>query len=276
MKHHPYVLTLWATLALCSVLAGPRARAEANIVVVGDLAQRMILLPGGSLEGSIILRNTGDQPGEVKLYQTDYAYEAGGKRDYAEAGTLPRSNAGWITYTPHQTVIGPCETCTVYYTIHVPQDTALIGSYWSLMMVEPFVPEVMSPSAEDDKIAVAVRNVVRFGVLMLTNIGNTGKRDLRLTNEQLVLDNGTKIFKADLENCGERNLILQVWLEPFGANGVSLGRFPACKVGVLPGCTESYQFDLTPCLASGSYTALLIADNGDQYVFGKRVELQVP
>ena len=105
----------------CVMLAVLPACAGGNINVVGGLTRLMALKPGEKSDGRILIRNTGDAPQEVRANLNDYQFFADGRNLYDPPGSHPRSNAGWITFTPHQFTVPAGETVSIYYTIVVPE-----------------------------------------------------------------------------------------------------------------------------------------------------------
>jgi hypothetical protein len=262
-------------LFLTALLLALRAGFAGDVCLVGGLSREATLAPGGKSEGRIILQNNADQPREVKVYQTDYLFYADGKNVYGEPGSIPRSNCSWITFTPRQFVIGPKETYSVYYTVQVPSDPALLGTYWSILMVEP-LPEggEAPPIAKDGEAQVGIRTVLRYGIQFVTNIGDTGTRALKFTDKQLITNGNERTLQLDIENTGERWLRPSIWAELYDANGVSIGRFDGGRLRLYPGCSGRFKIDLSQ-VPPGSYQALTVADNGDDYVFGAQFKLEI-
>jgi len=81
-------------------------------------------------------------------------------------------------------------------------------------------------------------------------------------------------LQLDLENTGQRYLRLLVWAELYDEQGTSVGRFQAGRRGVYPGCSTRFHADLSQ-VPPGKYNALVVADNGDEYVFGARYDLEI-
>jgi hypothetical protein len=248
-----------------------------EVIVVGSLSREVTLQPGGKNEGRIILRNTGDSPREVKLYQTDYMFSADGASEYGDPGSVARSNASWVTFTPRQVTVPGNETYSVYYTIEVPDDPSLTGTYWSMLMVEPLAAEdfAVSPPAEDEQARIGVRTVLRYGIQFVTSIADTGTREMRFADRQLVAtEDGARVLRLDIENSGERWLRPLVWAELYDKDGAYIGRFDAERSRLFPGCSARFKVDLSQ-VPRGVYQALIVADNGDDSVFGAQYQLNV-
>lgn len=247
----------------------------AGVLVIGGLSQEKRAKPGESFKGAILLKNTGQSSAEVKVYQTDYFFYADGRNIYGEPGKTPRSNARWLSLSPSRLVIPPQDTASVYYTLQVPMDKELKGTYWSMVMVEP-IPKTSPESiqAEKGKVKLGVQTVIRYGIQIVTDIGDTGKRQIRFSDKRLISQEGKKILQIDIENTGERWLSPLVWADLYDTQGKSIGRFEGGKFRIYPGCSVRHRIDLTK-VPAGKYNALVVVDNGDESVFGARYNLEI-
>lgn len=244
------------------------------ISLPGGLSIEKNLTVGGSASGSIVILNPGSKPETVRIYQTDYMFYADGKNEFGKPGSAPRSNASWITYSPNQLVVPAGGRAEVSYQISVPNDKDLRGTYWSVIMVEP-VPEsaLEPPSPKKGQIAVGIQSVFRYAVQVITNIGDTGTRALEFADKKLEVKDGKTCLVLDVKNTGERWLVPEVYVDLFGKSG-QLGRYPGGRHRIFPGCSVRYTVDLGT-LKPGKYSALVIADCGEEKVFGARYTLEV-
>jgi hypothetical protein len=221
------------------------------------------------------LKNTGENPSEVKIYQTDHLFFADGKNLFGEPGSIARSNARWITVSPKRLTVPPKDTVSVYYTVQVPKNPDLKGSYWSMVMVEPIAegsPE--SVKEEEGKVKVGLQTVIRYGIQIVTDIGSTGERNLRFQGKRLISEDGKKALELDIENTGERWISPLVWVELYSQEGKNIGRFESNRQRIYPGCSVGHKIDLSG-VPGGKYKALVVADNKDDYVVGGQYDLQI-
>lgn len=265
-----------APLALCLVVLAAKASFPGDVYVVGSLTREAALQPGDKTEGRIILKNTADEALEVRLYQTDYLFHADGRSIYADPGTVERSNASWITFAPRQLVVPAGETQSVYYTVQAPQDLHGQGTYWSMLMAEPLgKPSPGSASPDEADNGVGIRTVLRYGIQIVTNIGDTGSREMAFADKRLVAaGEGGRLLQLDIENTGDRWLTPLVWADLYDADGVSVGRFDGGRLRLYPGCSGRFDIDLSQ-VPAGMYQALIVADNGKDCVFGARCKLEI-
>jgi hypothetical protein len=237
------------------------------IVIVGSMTQRRDALPGASYQGSILVKNGAIEAHGVNIYQTDYHFDADGRNVYAEPGRSPRSNAAWISFSPRRLSIPAGGTAEIRYTVHIPGEPGLVGTYWSLLMVED-TGSAVSRDAEKRK---GMATSIRYGVQIATSIGDTGTSKLRFSKAELRRGQGSLVLSLRVENAGERWLAPSFSAELFGADGKSAGRFKGIKTALYPGTSTLVSFELAS-LPKGKYKAMVIADNGDERVYGAQYQ----
>jgi hypothetical protein len=250
------------------------ATAHAGVSVVGSLTRENTVVQGDRYEGDIMLRNSDEKPVEVRIYKKDYLFYADGRNLYDEPGSTPRSNATWLTIQPAQLTVPPKGTGAFHYTVQVPKNTNLKGSYWSLLMVEPMAPPAVLPGQEKNKVSVGLQTVVRYAIQIVTDFGDSGEWQLKFRDKKLVMSEGKRLFEIDIENVGERWLSPMVWIELYNAEGAPAGRFESSQKRIYPGCSVRHQMDLTG-VPAGTYNAVAIADNKDDHVFGGQYEITI-
>jgi hypothetical protein len=251
--------------------------ASAQIHVVGGLTRQVKLSPGEQAQGRIIVHNSSNENRVARAYLTDYQSFADGTVRYGEAGKLSRSNAGWVHIVPREVNVPAGGNASFHFIVRVPEDTTLKGTYWSMLMVEPVAPEVLTPPPAQKKnhTAMRIRAITRTGIHIATHIGDTGLRAMRFVSKKIETVGGKLLLNLDIENTGERQLGLTVWAELFDAKGVPIGRFYAGRRGMYPGSSARLRIPLEG-VPPGTYRAVIVADNGDDHVFGARYNLHVP
>lgn len=134
------------------------------------------------------------------------------------------------------------------------------------------------PSGEhgdrSDETRAGVKQVLRYGIQMITHVGDTGVCTLRITDKMLtVTEDGRRVLLADIENTGERAQRPHVWVELYAESGSRIGPFKSDKRRLYPGTSARYMVDLSDA-PTGSYQALVVVDNGDEHVFGAQYGLE--
>lgn len=246
-----------------------------QVAVNGSLAREYVVQPGGTYEGTVELKNLRDTPQEVKIYQTDYMTYADGRSQFGDPGLLPRSNARWITFSPAQLTLPPREEAVVRYTMQVPDDAALTGSYWSTLMIEP-IPEGSAESniVGPGQIGVSIFQVIRYAMLIVAQVGRTGTVQALFSDMQLTMDGDGRVLLADVVNTGEQWYIGRLWIELYDMNGKLVGKFEGGERRLFPGSGARFSAPLTG-VQDANYQALVVLDCGGDNVFGANVSIRV-
>src|ERR1044072_1401853 len=126
--------SLLTTFAATAAIAIPSA-VRAQISVLSSLVEEKEAAKGETYTGRIVISNPTTSPQTVRIFQTDYAFKADGTTSYADAGTTSRSNAKWVAPQTQRVVVPPRSEVTVPYTVVVPQNDSLRGTYWSVIKV---------------------------------------------------------------------------------------------------------------------------------------------
>jgi hypothetical protein len=246
-------------------------RGVCQVSVIGELSQDREAAPGESYSGSIIVKNDTSEPQEAKVYQTDYCFTAEGTSTYGSAGTLPRSNARWVKFSPAVMVIPPQGSLNVNYTVTVPAGSPdLSGSFWSMLMVEG-IPKGSPESGRKEpkqQPEMGLRQTLRYGIQVATHIPRGGVKNVRFLQSKLLAGEGQKhTLQVDIENSGTLWIRPDVSVELFNAKGISQGKLSGTKFRMYPGTSVRQAFDLGT-LPAGSYKALVVVDAGGDDVFG--------
>ena len=267
LKIYPVVFCVFIILSPVFVFAG--------VAVVGGLNQEKTASPGETYEGTITLKNTDDKPREAKIYLTDYLFYADGRNIYGPPGKNQRSNARWISFSPRSVIVSPRGTGKVHYSVKVPQDLSLSGTYWSMCMVEG-LPQSADPVSqpEKDKTKLGIKQIMRYGVQIVTQINSTGTGQLTFLNTKFNRDSAKGVLEGEIENNGERLLKSQTWVELYDKNGVFSGKFEAGRSRIYPGTSVRYKANLGK-LTGDDYKALIVGDCGGEDVFGITFKLKL-
>jgi hypothetical protein len=144
-----------------------------------------------------------------------------------------------------------------------------------MVMIEPD-PETVTESIQDEtgKIKMGIQTRIRYGIQIVTNIGDTGVRRIEFQNKKLLSQDGKTILQMDIANVGQRWLSPVVWVEVYDQTGTNLGRSESDKKRIYPGCSVRHKIELTD-IPPGQYQALIVADNGDDYVFGAKYDFEI-
>jgi len=219
-----------------------------EIGVISELIHTKNARRGEIYETRIIIKNFGDDKVGIKIFQRDFSYDSEGNQFFHEKGTQERSNANWIKYSPQQKNILPTETTEVFCSIHVPDDPVLVGTFWSLIMIES------NPAK-------------RYAVQIITNIGLTGRVQVEFVKTALVREGEKAYLHVDVKNTGERGLRPSLYVELYDEGGNFVGKVEGGTWRIYPETSVRYRVDVTH-LPAGIYKAMILVDNLDEHVFG--------
>lgn len=241
-----------------------------GLQVLGPLTHVTTLAPGGSASGTIPLRNGSAGAVAVAIDVQDYQVHADGHTDFAPPGTIDRSNAAWVRFAPDHLVLPPGAGADIAWTIAIPADaTPAPGTWWSVLVVAPDT-DPTAPEAE----GVAVHTVFRYALQMVTEVGEAPPAELAFDQTRLVATDDHAQLQVDVSNPGRRWVTPDVWATVFRDDGTDLGRFDGGRLRLYPGSSGRFAMDLTG-LPAGRYTALVVADGGDDAAFGSQLALDL-
>ncbi|MBX9924336.1 MAG: hypothetical protein K2Y01_09520 [Rhabdochlamydiaceae bacterium] len=243
----------------------------ASLLIPGSLTHETVVSPKQKVEGSIPIQNEGDSPLKIQVTLADYLFNSKGESFFPSAGTCPRSNTSWIQTNKMQFEVAPHATYSFAYTLQVPDDPSLEGSYWSIFLIEPVEENSVSP---EQKQSLGVQTVIRYGVQVLTHLGKTGSYDLKITDKKIVQEKELKTFAISVDNIGTHSLSPALTLELIQTTGKKMGRFETVKQRILPSCSTTYQVDLSS-VPQGKYKAMLILDHGENALFGAQYDFSL-
>lgn len=260
-------------LVLCAGVA-TAGRAAAQVSLTSASVAEREALPGDTYEGRITLLNATGQPQEAKIYLTDYAFFADGRNLYPAPGTMSRSNARWITFTPSQVQLAPGARATVTYRVAVPAAGRPSGSYWSMVMVETIMRGSAESSTGARQVRIGMDTKIRYATQIATHIGSTGLSSIAFDSVRASIDaDGTKRVSFDFLNTGERAHRLTISLSLYNEAGELVKSVQDTRGLLYPGSAGRQLFNLG-AVPRGVYRALIVADGGGSEIFGGQYTLR--
>ncbi|MFW6257558.1 MAG: hypothetical protein ACOC11_02125 [Prolixibacteraceae bacterium] len=247
----------------------PVAMLNATIVVLNGLTHENQVQPGESYRGVIEVQNTGNTEKGVRVYLRDYWFSYQGESRHDPGGTLARSNANWINYNPELLNLGPGEKATIDFEVQTPENDSLQGTYWSVIMIEG----VTKPDTTR-RAGVTINTAIRYAVQIVTNIGNSGTRDIQFLGLDIARENEVNLLNVYIENTGEWLLRPELALELFDDAGNSAGVVKANPRKVYPGTSVEISLDLEG-IKPGDYSGVLVADCDEDHIFGTNVSFEI-
>lgn len=256
---------------ILAALLGLAGASSAQVIVRGPLAFDHDVRAGETVRQEFVIENAGDSVMTATVYQTDYAFSSDGTNHYGAPGSVARSNAAWIRFTPSVVRLAPGVRATVQYEVTVPDSAA--GTHWSILMIEGRPGDLLDDTAAREE-GIGVRQRTRYGVQVATHIRDSGQTALEFVDGALDAGPDGPTLRIDLVNTGERMIRPDLSLRIVDAAGREFGPFQAAPRRLYPGTSVRQTIPLrdTP---PGRYAAILIADGGDQAVFGLELDLNL-
>lgn len=248
-----------------------------RIGIISDLTHSQVGLPGETYETTIFIKNFSDSETGIKVYQRDYSYNCDGDQFYHHAGALERSNSGWILLDPHEFVIPAGETGGIKCVVQIPNDPTLVGTYWSLVMIEPTEVRKSSDGQNavySDEANFDVSPAKRYAIQVITHIGGTGNFQLDFVGTRFLLEENKRFLQIDVKNSGQRWLRPALYVEIYDRSGEYVSKSEGGKWRIYPGTSVRYRVDVSN-LPPGEYNAMIIADNLDEHIFGMEYSLRI-
>lgn len=252
--------------------------AHAQISVQGKTIRESDARPGDTYSGSFVIVNSSSEPQEAKLYQTDYFTSADGTNSYGPAGASSRSNGKWVSFSGSSIILPPQSSREIAFSVAVPADQALAGTYWSMVMVEG-VPRTSAESSQPFRtqptVQAAVVTRIRYAVQVVTHVGPATKPEARFAAPTVrATKEGSKVLAFDVLNAGIRSFAPSFTLELYSEDGARVKSAAAIREITYPGTSLRQQFDLG-ALPTGTYRALVTMDAGHDAVFGAQYTLKL-
>lgn len=241
-----------------------------GVAVLNGLAHEFNVTPGNTYKGTIELQNASEEAQVVMLYQADIATKYTGETFYSDSVVNQRSNVKWINLSNLSVTVESNENRNIDFEITIPKSDALIGTYWSVIMVEPRDPIYI----QKDKSGVNIQSKVRYAIQIVCNVGGNGTTDLNFFNISQNKHNGKHYLEVDIENTGQVLINPILSLELFNSAGSSLPIIKSEKQRIFPASSKRFLLDLTN-IKKGTYQGILIAECGVDDLFGVNITLHL-
>lgn len=276
------LLVGWIALVPMRLQAAEAAAGDVpskGVLSVAPNMVELVLKPGETYSGYVIADNLGSVPLSVDAYLGDWTHTQSGLLFKDEINTHPRSLGKWMRLSPPQLTITPGGSKRVYYTVTVPPDPGLAGSYWGVLFIGQSPASALPrPSVKepDRQFNLGLRILMRFAVVIYVTIADTGVRKANFVSTQVKSDEGSLTISATLANEGNTYLRPPTWLELRDQTGMTVYSVDHRELTVLPESKRDFTFELRGLnLAPGHYTALIIADYDGPNLIAAQAEIAI-
>lgn len=269
----------FATAVLIALtLASAVGFSQAPPVEFGDVrvtsALRPVLRvsPGEVRTHAITIENSRSEAVAVQVIRTDFTLDLDGQIVFHDPATQPASNAAWVAVAS-EVEVPARSTLDVPVTVDTPAD-AEPGTYWSMLLVEPAEATTTEEDQPAEGVRTSVRVRARFGVTLLTHVGEPAEASLLFRDPHLDHGDGDATLTVTLENPTAFLASAEVWLELYDDQGEVVREVQADTLRIYPTLSRRRTFELG-ALEERAYQAVVIADAGREAVFGVRYDLDL-
>lgn len=227
-----------------------------QISLIDSLSHERPANVGESYSGRLILVNSEKDEVEIRVSQSDHLYFQDARNDQEQPGKLERSNAGWISFAKASLFIPPFSTVEVEYTVSVPDDGKIFGTYWSTILIEPVrLHHLEKEEREADDRPDEQRRKV--GVKIVTHVSSSRAGELKLLYSSLFKEDTKTYLQVEIENNSPRKQTPILSAEIYTQDGQYVDRLDFNRLRIYPGNSTKFDSDLSK-LARGTYKALII------------------
>ena len=212
---------------------------------------------GQVIKGMIQVKNAGAQPEKILIYQNGLVQTCDEKSEFVPVDRQVRGMGKWLETNTVEKLIQPDETFEIFYTISIPRDSSLSGSYWSVVMVEVAEPVTIEATNK-----FSIGSKIRYAIQIITDVGEMEfpKLDFEKVAFKPV-QAANKVIQAKLKNIGKFMVVPKLLLEVYGKDGQKIITLESVSQKIYPFTCKDFEIEIKG-LTSGKYDAILVADYG--------------
>ncbi|PNS37464.1 MULTISPECIES: hypothetical protein [unclassified Mesotoga] len=241
---------------------------RADVLIINGLTHIFAASSGQVLSGRIELQNNASEPAIVRFYLTDYFFHHTGSTEYPEAGSLQRSNANWIELQAPEVTVPGNSNMTYSFSVIVPSDENLSGTYWGVIMVEPMIA-----FADEELEGITVRTKTRYAVQVVTNFGEPESRSIEIVGRSLSNNDGVYSLIMDIKNTSDWWMRPEVSASIFNQAGEVVGEFMGNTLRLYPQTSGRFVVPFEG-LSPGDYRVLALIRDGED-VWGAQYSMKI-
>ncbi len=233
-----------------------------NWSVSGELTSHIICKPSNTIIKSIKIVNYSDSILSLNITQSDYAGKINGSPIFIEAGKLERSNSSWIHLQSNRVSILAKSSLDVLYSITIPNDNSLEGSYWSVLFLE------------ENNIQTGNQQLYlkqRIAVQVITQIEDSG--EIKVVFPKIELNKTKDEINIQIKNTGTCWIKGTLQIDLFNDGGEKCGRYSSEQIKLYPQSSQTLDLP-THNLKKGKYIAVCVVDCGENKIFGSQFTLE--
>ncbi|NKI25208.1 hypothetical protein HCG49_01365 [Arenibacter sp. 6A1] len=245
--------------------------AFSNITILNGLTHTYTGRSGQVISGEVILINGSSEEERVTFELNDAIFYCDAPRIFTNEETHPKSSNDWFKAELMDLVLNPKEKYVYRFTITIPNDQQLRGSYWTVLMVNAEKP-IKEETLTDN---IGLNTKMRYAVGLLTHVNDFDAVNLEFNDMQLGKKTENTNANMDIKLQNHSLFIEEVLLslEVYDKNGVKVYEGKSTRKKIFPGACASFNLDIST-VPEGDYECVLIADAREEYI-GTNISLQL-
>ncbi len=240
-----------------------------SVVILNGLTHIHAAIAGEVTMGKISVQNNGSRDEKIIIYQEDLLLSCDRKTVYEKVNSHTRSSANWLNLNVNEKVLKPNEIYDIRYSVNVPSQKGIQGSYWSIIMIEG-----VSPIKEEVESGVKIDSKVRYAIQVINNVGNVVNGVLSFENIALdTREKALKVIDVKLKNGGLFLAKAKITVEIYDMAGRKVKILKSVERKIYPEKCTHFEVEVKD-LPKGTYNGIVIADNGKD-LFGSNLTLEI-
>ena len=235
---------------------------SANVIVVNGLTHTFSGVSGQTFNGEVILVNPTDIDQRVLFSLNEALYKCETGRVFVAKASHINSSTNWFDGAVLDKVLAPKEKYVYKYSITVPNDAMLKGSYWTTLMID-----VDKPVREEVAKGIGLSTKMRYAIRLLTDVNIKENVELDFSNIELKFN--TQKNKRELAvNLVNKTVFIEnvkLVLEVYDASGNKVLETATQRLAVFPKVCRDFKVDVSG-LQDGNYQCIILANSREEFV----------
>ncbi|EIA09702.1 hypothetical protein [Flavobacterium frigoris] len=240
-----------------------------SVIVTNGLTHVYSGMSGTQIQGEIILLNNSDEEQTVFFSLNEAIFSCAENRTFSATQSHLKSSLKWFDGSLMDKVLSPKEKYTYKFTINIPKDQAIRGTFWNMLMIDIAKPIKKEKLAQN----IGLNTKMRYAIALITNVNSLDEVSLDFQKIEIDKTTGNKNLTIKIANQHSFIEGVKLSLEVYDAEGKNIFQKTTIRGLVFPGFCKDYTIDISE-LPKGNYECLLVADSREKFV-GTNVSLTI-
>ncbi len=267
MKHHIFLTNIFLIFGILHVSGQDFEVSPVNLDFNTE--------PGQTQTKSISIKNHSNRKIGFSINITDFQPKSDGSRKILPPNTTKNTLTDFININPTYFELNPNESKSVTVSMQIPSND--FTSRWGLLTVQTAAERTSFKADQNLRTGLVISP--RILVYISQSPGSNKSFKIQINNlTEIFSDNdSTRIFKARIENTGEKITECQVYLIAANLKSKEETFFSPISVISYPGLIREVKLELPNTLKKGKYALSAIVDYGSKTTLeGTQILIDVP